>query len=322
MQIKNMHWMMSILQNIDIGIVVVDRGYKVSLWNNFMQNHSGKSFDSVVDQCLFDVFPDVSRVWFQQKIDSVFLLESKAFTIWEERPYVFKFDDYRPVTGTAEFMYQFSTLIPLRAINNEISHVGILLSDVTDIAVNQLMLKRMNEELAHLSITDKMTGLFNRGHWEEKLTEEYARFKRVETPATLVMFDIDKFKKINDSYGHQPGDEVIIALAKLLLTSKREIDIAGRYGGEEFAVILLNCDEAAAFIFTERLRAIVEQSTVKTSGFSIQYTISLGIAELDTATEDHLDWIRHADAALYHSKEHGRNLSTMYSSVKAAGPGS
>ncbi|MBV1877936.1 MAG: sensor domain-containing diguanylate cyclase [Pseudomonadales bacterium] len=316
MSLKNIHWMMSILQNIDVGIVVVDRDYKVCLWNGFMQNHSGKSYDMVMDQCLFNVFPDVPRQWFQHKIDSVFLLESKAFTIWEERPYVFKFDDYRPVTGTAEFMYQYSTLIPLRATDNQISHVGILLSDVTDIAMNQISLKKANLALVQLSTKDKMTGLLNRGHWEDKLALEFQRFNRCQTPVTLVMFDIDKFKLINDEYGHQPADQVIIALAKLLLSSKREIDLAGRYGGDEFGIILLNCNKENALIFTERLRTNVEKSEIKTLKHRIKYTISLGIAELNLQTKDHLDWIRQADAGLYKSKERGRNKSSVYQAAK------
>ena len=147
MEMHNLHWVMNILQHMNNGLVVVDRDYKICMWNSFMENHSGLSVDDVDERVLFDVFPDLQRSWFQKKIDTVFHLDCQAYTIWEERPYVFKFDNYRPITGNLDFMYQYSTLIPLKGVDTSTSHVAILISDVTDTAVNRLALMNANNEL-------------------------------------------------------------------------------------------------------------------------------------------------------------------------------
>ncbi len=312
LDVGNLHWMMYILQTIDVGLVVVDRDYKVCVWNSFMENHSGLFSEDVQEQDLFDVFPEVQRKWLQHKIDSVFLLDNRAYTIWEERPYVFKFKNYRPITGVAEFMYQYTTLLPLKSIDGVTSHVAIVVYDVTDIAVNRVALKNANQTLEKLSITDQMTQLYNRGHWETCLQQEFNRFARSHEPVTLVMFDIDHFKKVNDTYGHQPGDEVIRVVAREVCDVKRNVDIAGRYGGEEFGVLLIGSSGENAMLFAERLRQRIESKVVKTSEHEIRFTISLGIAELHDGLESYTDLIKQADAALYASKHHGRNRSTLF----------
>lgn len=300
------------IQHLDVGLIVLDKEYKVNVWNSFMENHSGFTPTDVIGQNLFDVFKDIPEKWFKRKAESVFLLNNRAFTTWEQRPYLFKFKNYRPITGSAEFMYQDITLIPLTSVDGTVNHVGIIIYDVTDIAVNKTRLKFANDELEILSRTDMLTRLNNRGYWEERLLHEFSRNKRNGQPVSLVMFDIDHFKNVNDTYGHQAGDEVIRLTSDLLRMCKRETDIAGRYGGEEFAVILLDSTAASARIFTERLRKEVESRTVEYDEFSIKYTISLGVAELSEATSDHEHWIRQADEALYRAKENGRNQSVVY----------
>src|SRR5437868_8366619 len=99
---EDVHWLMDILQNIDAGLVVMDKDYKVELWNSFMQNHSGKAPETVLKQSIFKVFPELSETWFKHKAQSVFVLQNAAFTTWEQRPYLFRFPHYRPITGTAE----------------------------------------------------------------------------------------------------------------------------------------------------------------------------------------------------------------------------
>lgn len=306
------HWMLHILQTIDVGLVVVDREYQIYKWNSFMENHSGIAAQSAIHQNLFDVFPDIQRNWFQHKIDSVFLLGNRSYTLWEERPYIFKFKNYRPITSMADFMYQYTTLLPLKSANGETSHVAIIIYDVTDIAVNRLALKDANKALEALSITDQMTQLYNRAHWENQLMSEFNRYNRRRDPVSLVMFDIDHFKKVNDTYGHHPGDLVIKAVANTLIETKRETDVAGRYGGEEFGVILIGTDAASTSFFAERLRKKIEKLVVEADDHKISFTISLGIAELTGDMDSHTTWLQCADAALYASKHGGRNQTSTY----------
>ena len=309
--IRELHWMMDMVQSIDVGLIVIDREYRISVWNSFMQNHSGKSAEFVQDRTLFEVFPELSKEWFQRKAESVFLLKTKAFTTWEQRPFLFRFKSYRPITGAEEFMYQNVTLNPLGSATGEVDHICIILYDVTDIASHKRDLEVANAELANLSRTDRLTQLNNRGHWEESLVAEFQRFKRYGTKSTLVMFDIDFFKKVNDTYGHQAGDEVLKVMADTLRKNIRTTDIAGRYGGEEFGVILAATDVEGGVFFADRLRKNVEKLVVTYEGQEIRFTISLGIAPADEEMEEYKQWLESSDQALYASKHGGRNRLTI-----------
>ncbi|WP_227510302.1 GGDEF domain-containing protein [Marinobacter excellens] len=134
-------------------------------------------------------------------------------------------------------------------------------------------------------------------NWTTRLTEG----------ATLVMFDIDHFKPVNDNYGHLAGDEVIRHTAQVTRSSIRQSDSAGRYGGEEFGIILPETDAENARLICERIRESIEKSTVETSAGNITYTISMGIAQLTDEPENYMQWMQKADEALYAAKESGRN---------------
>jgi PAS domain-containing protein len=134
--LKEIHWLMDMLQNIDVGLVVLDRDYNIQVWNSFMENHSGMPPGSVINQNIFKLFNDVPVAWFKRKLETVFLLNNRAFTIWEQRPYLFHFKNYRLITNTADFMYQNTTLIPLLSADGQVNHVGIIIYDVTSIAIN------------------------------------------------------------------------------------------------------------------------------------------------------------------------------------------
>jgi len=311
--IKDIHWLMDMLQSIDVGLIVLDRKYNVMIWNSFMENHSGVGPAIIKDKVLFDIFPSIPEGWFKQKAESVFLLKSSTFTIWEQRPYLFQFKNYRPITGSADYMYQNITFIPLASADNEINHVGILIYDVTDIAVNKIKLEDANQKLNNLSKTDHLTQLNNRGAWEGYLQNEFNRSRRSKHKCSVVMFDIDHFKNVNDTYGHQAGDEVIRRTSALLKDTLRETDIAGRYGGEEFGVILVDTSAKDALSFTERLRKRIEAEVVEYETFKIKYTVSLGISELTDDCETYQTWLEQSDKALYVCKESGRNQSQIYS---------
>lgn len=307
---KEFHWLMAMVHNIDVGLVVLDRQHRVMVWNGFMENHSGMTPNDVREKDVFELFPKLPKAWLSQKLDSVVLLKNRAFTTWEQRPHIFPFANYRPITGTTEYMFQNMTIFPLISLTGEVDYLALILYDVTDVAVNREELKKANEQLQRLSRTDGLTKLNNRAYWEDALSQEFARYQRTGHTATLVMFDIDHFKKINDQYGHPAGDEVIRTLSKLLTRTKRVTDIAGRYGGEEFGVILINTDAAQARYFAERLRKVVENTQVIFEGTSIRFTISIGLAEANQSQDNYTTWLEETDKALYQSKRNGRNQVT------------
>jgi diguanylate cyclase (GGDEF)-like protein len=303
---------MEMLHTIDVGLVVLDRQYSIQIWNGFMENHSGLLPREVKGKRLFDLFDEIPEQWFKRKAESVFLLKNKAFTIWEQRSYLFKFQNYRPITGSADFMYQNTTFIPLISATGEVTHLCLIVYDVTDNAVHKQDLEQANSELAVLSQTDGLTNLFNRMHWEQCLKAEYKRWTRSNHASCLVMLDIDHFKQVNDNYGHMVGDEVIRHLSGLIQKHIRETDVSGRYGGEEFAILLADTTIENAHVFAERLRFEVEQATVKYNDIELQYTISMGLAEVDTSVKNYETWIEYADSALYDSKESGRNKISLH----------
>ena len=312
---SELHWLLDTLQSIDVGIVGVDQNREVQVWNGFMTNHSGMSPGATVGKQVFELFPDLDLEWMRRTLDTVFALGHQAYSSWEQRPFVFQFKSYRPITGTTDFMYQNASFIPVSAPNGETSHVVIVVYDVTETVTNKLALEMLNSQLTDISRTDGLIQLFNRAHWEERLNGEYQRFCRTGRPTSLVIFDIDHFKKVNDTYGHQAGDEVIRETARVLMDTARNTDICGRYGGEEFVAILVDTSANNAKIFAERMRSRIEALTVKYDTVEINYTISLGISELSTETEIETahQWLEQADQALYLAKSSGRNCVRRYS---------
>ncbi len=311
--LDDFHWLMDVLQHIDVGLVVLDSEFNVQLWNAFMQNHSAKQPTEILGNNIFKNFPELPEAWFRHKVESVFELQNQAFTTWEQRPYLFRFKNYRPITSIADYMYQNSTIIPLKDTRGNVEHICLIIYDVTEVAVNRIQIQAANEKLRELSRTDGLTGLLNRKTWETDLQAEFSRFKRHNHRTSLLMFDIDHFKKVNDGYGHPAGDEVIRQTARVLKENLRNIDIAGRYGGEEFAVLLVDTDASGAFTVAERIRKEMEANVVKYEDLEIKYTISLGICEINSQIKDKTHWIDCADKGLYQAKQNGRNNSVVYS---------
>lgn len=311
-EVNAFHWLADMLESVEVGLVVLDLEFRVQAWNGFMENHSGITASRIRDQILFDVFPDIPEAWLTRKVDAVAMLNTRAFTSWEQRPYLFKFRNTRPITGTEEYMFQNLTISPLSGTTGNVEKVCLMVYDVTDIASSKRALERANEQLAKLSMTDRLTGLKNRGTWENLVDAEYERYRRYGHTTSLVMFDIDRFKKVNDTYGHLAGDEVIKHTAGMTLNNLRQSDSAGRYGGEEFGIILPETDAEGAKIICERIREGIEQSVVDTTAGPIQYTISMGIAQLTDVPENHMQWMQQADEALYAAKKSGRNRVMVF----------
>ncbi len=174
----------------------------------------------------------------------------------------------------------------------------------------QDMLEEKNRELERLSISDGLTGLFNHRHILHLLHDELERAGRTGGPLSLAMLDLDHFKSVNDTYGHQAGDRVLQQVGEILRATARDVDRLGRYGGEEFLAILPATDMDAAAIFVERVRTAVEQHVFMTGDDqeTVSMTISAGVA---TYPADGIfsreTLVRRADDALYAAKESGRN---------------
>ena len=169
-------------------------------------------------------------------------------------------------------------------------------------------LQELNARLLSISRTDGLTGLLNRRHLEERLQEQYEHAKRLAEPFSIVMCDLDKFKSVNDTYGHQAGDAVLKQLSELLTHQAREIDHVGRYGGEEFMLVLPGTVLDAGVTFAERVRHAIAEHTFTFEGGAIHRTASFGVAAWPHPRIDGCDaLVKAADDALYVAKETGRN---------------
>jgi two-component system cell cycle response regulator len=177
--------------------------------------------------------------------------------------------------------------------------------------LDEIFQKQMYES----ALRDGLTKAFNKKYFTDRLESELTFALRHTSPLVLVMFDIDHFKKVNDTYGHQAGDTVLSELSTLLTTALRAEDVFARYGGEEFAVICRGTDLTQATIVGERMRKAVESHRFTFEGTHIPVTISVGIAGLpDAAVKDATDLVARADKALYQSKHGGRNRVTIHGS--------
>jgi len=192
------------------------------------------------------------------------------------------------------------SILPLKNANGVVTHFVAIERDVTE-------QKNIEQKLEVLSKTDPLTGLLNRRSFEEALEIELSRYKRNAEVYSLVMFDIDNFKKINDKYGHSAGDLVIQDIAKSCQSILRLHDKAARVGGEEFCVLLPATTKKVACAVAEKLKDTVSNLTIATSDGEINVTISLGVAQVEESDSEHTIICKRADEKMYQAKNTGRN---------------
>ena len=177
---------------------------------------------------------------------------------------------------------------------------GVLLGLVFD-------LEAMRAELDILAARDELTEVYNRRHFMVMAEREWARCRRYDMPAALLLFDADHFKQVNDNHGHLAGDLLLREIARAAGATLRQADVLGRFGGEEFIVFLPHADQLGALDAAERIRERVSGLQLEWNGAMVRTTVSVGVATLDTAHDTLASWIQDADRALYAAKDAGRN---------------
>jgi len=207
---------------------------------------------------------------------------------------------------------------------------NIFLAPVALPVVTLLQRSLRHAQLVTDSRADSKTGLLNAATWERESTAEVARAVRTKTPLALALLDIDKFKAVNDTYGHLVGDQVIKEIARTLTGLLRDYDLAGRFGGEEFSLLLPQTRAVDAFRIAERVRANIAALSIiapgATGGERLQVTVSIGVAALDSGSKrEYSELMAAADAALYRAKAGGRDQVQMISTTRGlsaiSGPG-
>ncbi|WP_321925899.1 sensor domain-containing diguanylate cyclase [Paraburkholderia guartelaensis] len=297
-----------VVERVGFGIFVVDRDMKVLSWNRFMQDHSGVTAEDVIGQSIFERFPDLPRAWLTRKVESVFQLGSFAFSSWEQRPYLFQFDHDRPITGGVDYMQQDCTFMPLMR-GRDVIAVCVTISDVTHVSVMQREREDAVAKLREYADRDGLTGIANRRFFETRLADEFLRWQRYGGELSMLLFDLDHFKRINDEFGHVAGDTVLRSMAQRVSGVVRKQDVFGRFGGEEFALLLPCTPLDDALYVAEKIRRTIGDEPIEVQGVIVPVTASVGAATARTGAPDYEGMINEADAALYTAKRQGRNRS-------------
>lgn len=195
-------------------------------------------------------------------------------------------------------------LCTLDAVRQDTGALASFVEVFTDITE----LKRREAALYQRATRDALTGVLNRGHFTEMATQEIERARRFAEPLSAALLDLDFFKRVNDTYGHDAGDLALMQFAKICQEFARKIDLVGRLGGEEFVILLPRANKEPAFEILQRLRLKVMETRITTSsGTPFAVTVSIGLASLRPHTRDLRELLRNADAALYKAKREGRN---------------
>jgi diguanylate cyclase (GGDEF)-like protein len=166
--------------------------------------------------------------------------------------------------------------------------------------------------ITDMALTDGLTGLYNKRYFSTRLDQEFERFRRHKHPLSIIQIDLDYFKKINDTFGHQVGDEILVKVATMLKQNCRKNEIAARVGGEELCVIALDCDQHEAVQLAERLRYKVNHLNYCYQEMEIPISASFGVACADDSTHAGQEIYQRADHALYEAKRSGRNKVCLY----------
>ncbi len=306
----------NIIELLNIGVVILDEANRIVAWNRFMAEHSGIEAGNIIGRDLFALFPYLPRQWMEMKFRSVRLIKNYSFVSWTRRSYLFRFNNKSMVLNAdLEYMYQDCTFIPVKDISTGQTYVCITITDMTEVAASRFELeeiKDINITLEQMTNIDGLTSLHNKAFMEKQVALEFTKAKQDDSMFSIVFFDIDKFKRVNDTYGHIAGDEVLKMVSSLIDRRRRDSDVCARYGGEEFLLLLPETDEQQALLRSEHLRKIVEQAVTFFEDKEIKVTISLGVVEFRKEMKTHLQMIHEADIALYHSKSNGRNAVSLY----------
>lgn len=307
---KRNHFLQHILDASTTRIWHFDREVRVVSLNKAAQENLEYQLEYYIGKTAFEYFHDIDDAQLYYELD-IQVLHTGI-------PDIGRLDVYQSPGGEA--YYKKVDRIPYYDEHDEIAGITVYSYDITEqkraevrlleqrLELEDEIKKRIvaEKELRRLATTDPLTGIFNRRHFFELLEAELARTKRTGKSFSIVLFDIDHFKQINDSYGHQAGDEVLRRVTRACRDHLRQMDGFARYGGEEFIILLPELEIHQAQQAAEKIRGLIAGQIIEFEKQSITVTISLGVSEL--ADGEPLDQLlARVDKALYQAKEGGRN---------------
>ncbi len=310
-----------VLNQLPVGIAAIDKSYTVLYFNKCLSSWTGCTYDDIVGKNILDFFPRLHDKYLSARFDTVFqggppaifsaqvhgcLFHSRAKPSRERLQHV-------TVSGLLR-EGEYLAMICVEDVTEVYRRLKDY-SEMRDKAVRELeerqkieqALRQSEEKLRVLATTDDLTGLLNRRQFIELTSRAILQANRYSHSLSLLIVDIDHFKVINDTYGHQTGDDALVGMVSIFRETFRQVDILGRVGGEEFAITLPETGRKGAMEVAERLRSSIEQRAIMTVKGELSLSISIGVAVLDEKGEDFERLYSRADRALYEAKNNGRN---------------
>jgi len=285
---------------VDVGLVILDRDLRIRYWNRWMQSHCSIPPEKMLGHPVCDVFSNLNRPRFLNNCKAVFAFGHVCHFSQKLHRYLFPFKPVHPFDSSFEYMQQNCVMGPLCDENGSVNFLFIVVHDVTD-AVH------FEQKLVAFNMIDGLTNVHNRRSLEIHLKKEVSRHKRYGHPLSVIIFDLDHLKSINDHHGHQCGDHILQAVVGLIGNSIRSGDILARYGGDEFCCVLLETSMGAALSLAERFRQKIDECLFEFGKERIHLTISLGVASMSAKASSPDLLLKRAEDNLYMAKNRGCN---------------
>ena len=296
-----------IFNSVDNGIIILDKELNILAWNRWLEILTYKKETDVINRNICDLYENINEKKLKRKVKSVLVTNNPSFYNVDQNRYLIKIPVESITNSIYKYMQQNITIVPY---DKDKELVCLFIYNTTNLRETNHKLELLNEELVEMTHRDPLTKLSNRRYFSMQSKKIQSYSKRNDTCLSLIVLDIDKFKNINDTYGHLVGDEVIIHIARALEKNLRDSDIISRFGGEEFVVLLQDCSIENAYLVAEKIREYIEKAEVIIDeNTTIKYTVSLGVAKFDEQKDnDNLEQtFARADEALYEAKTSGRN---------------
>jgi len=300
-----------IFNTVNNGIIILDENLNVLAWNKWLEISTKVKEKEIIGKNLCEYFSYINEKKLKRKAKTVLVTNNPSFLSLSTNNFLLDIPVSNVTNKVFESMQQDITILPYDLEKN---HICIYIYDNTQMCEVNKKLEKLNDELIDMSHRDPLTQIFNRRYFAEQSEKIKSYSQRNNNiPFSLITLDIDKFKNINDTYGHMVGDDVIIKVAHIIEEEVRNSDVVARFGGEEFVMLLQDCNLENAYKVAEKARLSIQESCVIThKNKEVKFTVSLGVAQFDESDNNNIEnTLSRADAALYKAKDGGRNQTVV-----------
>lgn len=300
----NLRFLKQVADTLETGLIIIGQDRRVLLWNNCIESHTGICSDQAIERDLSTLLHRRSEQWLSHQIHMV---------LSADKPSITDANIFNTISDTTQHIFPDVKAFTLSTDSSGQEYICLVVNGISSSAKSNLLLNGENEKLKEQVRRDSATQLLTKNYWWQCLIEQFNHCQMSGLPSSLVIFDVDEFKHINDQYGHLAGDEAIKRLSYSFRKTIRNSDIACRFGGDEFAVILPTTKADEAYSFAELLRTKIMNLDKITD--LPKLSISVGVCEWTDGMVSEREWFDKADKALYMSKQKGRNKTTEAISV-------